>query len=104
MKKIRNCPICDFQTTTHIDLKIHIKTCHTRPGIQSPKSKRILKTNTLSRRIVEEIAAPKTQIGQTVIGHTNLLEVQDLFMCEYCDYDTDSSEDLSFMSSMKSLA
>ena len=39
----RNCPPCDFQSSSHADLKIHIKTCHTKPNISSPKRNKIQK-------------------------------------------------------------
>ena len=42
--KIYSCPQCDIIAATTGDLKLHIKSCHTKPRINSPKKNKILKT------------------------------------------------------------
>ena len=42
-KKSYNCPQCETKALTTGDLKVHIKSCHTKPGINSPKRSKISK-------------------------------------------------------------
>ena len=38
-----SCPQCDVKAKTNGDLKVHMKSCHTKPGINSPNKNKVMK-------------------------------------------------------------
>ena len=52
--KTRNCPLFNFQSSTHVNLKV--KSCHTKPHIQTPKSKKLQETSGSLRKHVTYIS------------------------------------------------
>ena len=42
-KKSQNCPQCPFKSTSNSNLKVHMKSCHTKPGICSPQRNKVPK-------------------------------------------------------------
>ena len=107
LKKTYNCPQCDIKSSTNSDHKLHMKTCHTKPGLNSPHKSKIIRVNnednTISNKIeikaikMMEIGTEKEDLPK--ICSQNLLPqlpiVEDLQSCYNCDFDTESVSDLN---------
>ena len=105
MKTKSSCPQCDTVTETKADLKIHMKTCHTKPGLSSPKRNKMIKVNNVKGAITNESEMKMIELAETDIvedkksiekkdSPKKLLFVQqpvmeDLHSCYYCDFDAE---------------
>ena len=80
----QSCPHCDMRTTSTLKLRAHVKTCHTKPELKSPENRKQLK-------LVD--GQPVTPCVDNNIEDT-LPEVQDIFECNLCDFDTFTKTEL----------
>ena len=73
-----NCQQCDVQATTKANLRVHLKTCHTKPEIKSPQRKKMLKL---------------THGGSP----SKILKHQDatLFKCSHCEFHSNTEDILN---------
>ena len=84
-----NCPQCEVRKTTKAELKVHMKTCHTKPSLSSPQNKipKILNENVslhdISDQEMEKLDEEKIM---------PLLE--DAISCDLCDFDPKSIKEL----------
>ena len=94
-KNNRNCPLCNYETNGHVDLKVHMKSCHTKPNIISPKRNKILRTNnsTLKELIYCQDPLPLKRGPSAKIGML-MPEVQDLYSCDICEYTSITRDEL----------
>ena len=109
-RKPFDCPQCKVKATTHGDLKIHMKKCHTKPSIESPKKRKAIKRSDDSDEKMKAMVPKLTDNLSSQGGSVEKAEpqkaiefkkvvsfmpgVQDLLICNICDYDTTEQEDL----------
>ena len=95
-----NCPQCNILTKTNGDLKIHLKTCHSKPSINSPKRNKMLKVLEEDTSIIvdDNIVEVDTMLA---ITNTNDQEsphflplVEDFINCNICEFDSLLQEEL----------
>ena len=98
--KLFKCPQCLVTTKRNMDLKVHMKTCHTKPGINSPRRNKALKLN--NDDIEEVFGKIETSNGIRALDICNtetagnlMPEVEDLLCCTFCEFDTVSQEELN---------
>ena len=96
-----NCPQCNTVTKTQGDLKVHLKTCHSKPSINYPKRNKLLKILNEDTSIIddEKSLEVETKLAITYIKDTTappvLPLVEDFFHCYICDFDSLLKEDLN---------
>ena len=95
------------------DLRVHMKTCHTKPSLESPKRNKSLKLSDATSPNMFMIEMENQSVEMKELGnndkkieiqcnpiHRNeksepmLVEVQDLITCNLCEYDTTDQNDL----------
>ena len=94
VQKTRHCPVCNFQTNTHVALKVHVNSCHTKPKLESLKQSKVLKSISPIRGGLISSSVVTLDDGSKDAMHSPILEVLDLFSCDLCEYDTASSDEL----------
>ena len=104
--KSYTCPLCNVKTKTQAQLKVHMKSCHSKPRISSPKRNKIM------RVLNEDVSIVIDDIETSIIhSKTDDLKpsnndknkspniffplVEDLVHCNLCDFDTALQEDLN---------
>ena len=97
------CPKCEAEASRKCDLKVHLKSCHTKPGIDSPKRRKAIKYQNLNGSVLNDL---KTNYMNDDVKNTtddvdrpthypSQVEVEDLFSCYTCDFDTDNKDELT---------
>ena len=89
--KTFTCPQCEKKTSSNNDLKVHIKSCHTKPGIESPK-KKILRASNVS--IEEDINDGELLMIEMDEFNSQSVVLEDLITCEICEAEADSQSEL----------
>ena len=82
------CPQCESIATTNTELKAHMKTCHTKPGISPPRYKvpKILNENI-------SLVDISTKEDEKLDPEIRLPLIEDAPFCNFCDFDpTDQKE------------
>ena len=79
-----NCPQCGVKASTIGDLKLHTKRCHTKPNLDSPKRRKVIKT------LDEDMSV----IDVSGVFPLNMPDIEDLIICEYCDKDMTDQDSL----------
>ena len=82
------CPQCESIATTNTELKAHMKTCHTKPGISPPRYKvpKILNENI-------SLVDISTKEDEKLDPEIRLPLIEDALFCNFCDFDpTDQKE------------
>ena len=94
--KPHRCPQCDLKLSTIGDLRLHMKKCHTKPYLNSPKKTKALKTSKENiKPLTFETPNTHKNISDMKINHPLIIpEVEDLLSCNICDFDTDSISEL----------
>ena len=111
MKSIKpyGCPQCNVKTKTPSDLKVHMKSCHSKLGINSPKRNKIMRVLNEDISIVtvdkdlehESVSNTKTdnlkqnKTEKDIASSVFLPLVEDLLLCSICEFDTLLQEDLN---------
>ena len=85
-----NCPHCKFSSTSSSKLKVHLKSCHTRPGLVSPENRKQIKLNN-GALCVKAITPERPKLATSSVL---MQEVLDLIQCKFCDFDTADTEEL----------
>ena len=107
-RKPFDCPQCRVKATTVGDLRIHMKKCHSKPSLESPKRRKAIKFNVSDMKMIEMVPNPDDTFADEVSHEKNksgddieitqvvpfMPEVPDLLICSTCDYDTTEQEDL----------
>ena len=95
------CPQCEQKTLTKGELKMHMKTCHTKPGISPLKSRKIMKffnedsaLATNDHLELQYIGAEDMTVDNQELNSHYVPEVEDLVSCKFCEYDTSDQQDL----------
>ena len=107
------CPKCEVETIKKCDLKVHLKSCHTKPGLDSPKRKKAVKyvnpNNSIFKdfKIQNEDEHVKNTTDDSKTGNDkniknnheteqdpSSIEVDDMFSCEFCDHDSETKNGL----------
>ena len=109
-----SCPQCNVKAKTIGDLKVHMKTCHTKPSVCSPKRSKFLRkynednsfttdSNSLMLKMdleTENEASNSKQIDQITKDNDDnsnqefIPVVENLVMCDFCELDFNNTEDL----------
>ena len=102
--KAFTCPQCERKTKTKGDLKLHMKSCHTKPGLSSPKRSKMLKINNGIEAIkMIEMMAKNIDVGDKIIEKnisdkkSTIIQqpiIENLHSCYFCDFDTEFRGDL----------
>ena len=111
MKSIKpySCPQCNVKTKTPSDLKVHMKSCHSKPSINSPKRNKIMRVLNEDISIVtvdkdhehESVTNTNTdnlkhnKTEKDIASSVFLPLVEDLLLCSICEFDTLLQEDLN---------
>ena len=96
-----DCPQCKVKATTIGDLKVHMKTCHSKPNLESPQRKKSLKLSVSTGPALPMISMGNNEIKRVELNQNNLSmeqltpEVEDLISCNLCEYDTTDPNDLN---------
>ena len=85
-----NCPHCKFSSTSSSKLKVHLKSCHTRPGLVSPENRKQIKLNN-GALCVKAITPERPKLATSSVL---MQEVLDLIQCKFCDFDTADTKEL----------
>ena len=91
-EKPYKCAQCERKLSTIGDLRLHMKKCHTKPGLNSPKKSKALKTTIL---LTQNSLNDDTKILDTTAIQPFIPEVEELFNCNICDFDSENTEELN---------
>ena len=90
------CAQCEVKPTTIGDLRLHMKKCHTKPSLNSPKRTKALKTGKEDNKSIPfDIPKKDKEIIDTKAIKLYMPEVEELLNCNICDFDTDTQEVLT---------
>ena len=83
-----NCPHCDVKTSTHGDLKLHMKRCHTKPGIYSPNWKKSIKTmnENVSMLEISSVKMIESSSDEKEVPKY-IPEIENVITCDICEQD-----------------
>ena len=90
--KTFTCPQCEKKSSSNNDLKVHMKSCHTKPGIESPKKKKILRSSNDDNE--DDINDGELLMIEMEEFKSQSVEIEDLITCEICEAETDSQSEL----------
>ena len=88
-----NCAHCNIKTKTLPDLKVHMKMCHTKPSIETPRNNKLIR-----------IDMEPMKKGSLAIEHQNHVDqrasiqvpkISNILVCDLCDFETFLEPDLS---------
>ena len=89
------CAQCEVKPSTIGELRLHMKKCHTKPCLNSPKKSKALKT----AKENDESFIYNTPKSDAIICDMKTIqsimpEVEEFLYCNFCDFDTNSNEEL----------
>ena len=88
LEKRFKCPQCELRTVKNGDLKVHMKMCHTKPGIESPPR------NKVARILNEDVSL----LDESVMNGVDIMdEISETdIVCEWltCDFHSSDKETL----------
>ena len=105
--KPHNCPHCGVKASTIGDLRMHMKRCHTKPNIDTPRRKKATITLDEDMSILDvseakmiDINPVKANDEEKVLKKTDsdvlplLPDIEDLITCEFCDTELTDEKSL----------
>ena len=82
------CAHCDVLTRSLPDLKVHLKICHTKPSLESPRMPKSFKPSNESLSAIEHSAE-----SSKIVDITDTLDIE-MLTCHQCDFVTETETEL----------
>ena len=108
--KTFSCPQCEIKTDTKGDMKLHMKSCHTKPGLSPPKKSKMIKINNGKGTITNDSDMKMIDMMEADINMDDKISeitendkkfpiiqqplIENLHSCYYCDFDSEVQGDL----------
>ena len=94
IKKSKSCPQCPFTSTSNGNIKVHMKSCHTKPNICSPQKNKVPKILEEDISLLDDSEIKAIEMGEV----PEIYKIEDMEVkCEWisCGYKAETPNGLS---------